>query len=143
MINSTVFFVLISISFILIGSSIRYYYYGYFYKNWEIHNGKITKSSINKGIDAELNDVYFSIIEYEFRIGEKIVTANCLRLGIPTSSKSSTERILNSYPLEKNIDVFYNAATKKSILEKGVTDGTHFMLLIGILTLIVAVTVIK
>jgi hypothetical protein len=60
--NSTVFFILVSISFVLIGSSIRYYYYGYFYKNWETHNGKITKSSINKGIDAELNDVYFSTI---------------------------------------------------------------------------------
>lgn len=127
----------------MISCCCRHYHFGLIFKGWKVYEGKITKSAINKGMDVELRDVYISVIEYEFQVGTEKISASRLRFGIPTNSRGLSERLINFYFLGKSVEVLYDPKTRHSTLERGVTIGTHFLFLFGLLALSAAMVVIK
>lgn len=135
-------YVLISAGAFLVGSGIRYYYLGNLFGKWQEYRGAITKSTVSKATDSDLNEVSFAAIEYEFRVEGVTIKASRIRFGIPTNSRALTEKMTNRYPSGKAVIVFYDPVSKRSILEKGVTDGTYFLFFLGILAFVLAATVV-
>lgn len=100
--------------------------------------GKIQKSHIeekyNKLADPKSAWSYKPVVEYEFEINSKRYTGNKIfaGMGFRTSDKWSMKQIVEKYPENKIVEIFYNPNNpENSFLEKKTYGGFYVLLFVG------------
>ncbi len=127
---------------LLIGLSARSYYLGCLLDRWEECDGVITQSEFKTARGVDVAESQWAAIEYEFEVAGQKITSRSLSFGIPTNTSKAVEGILHRYPVGKQVTVLYDPRKGRSILERGITEGTWFMFGIGIVFVAVAFTLV-
>lgn len=146
-------FILVGIVFIVIGSN--NIYRAYKTSNWPSVQGHITSSEITSHsstyTDTATNSVrneivYNAQINYDYVINGITYSNDEVKVGgtIGTNTTAWAREVLNKYPQEKSVNVYYNPEDPyQSVLEKGLHFSTWFSLGLGLAIFIFAMYIKK
>jgi len=111
--------------------------------SWPAAEGKITISGVSHSTDSDGADSYSPEITYTYTVNNVSQTNKTIKFGENSySSRKKAEGIANSYPVGKNVTVYYDPEKPaRSVLEPGVSAGSYIVIGIGVffilLTLII------
>lgn len=110
---------------------------------WPATKGVILKSEV-KTSRSDDSTTYGADISYEYQVNKQTYTGNKVTFGdVSTSKRSRAEKIVDRFPVEKTVDVFYNPEDpKSSVLEPGLNGGIWLLPGVGSVFLIIPLIIL-
>jgi hypothetical protein len=119
-----------------LGIGLRSFYFGWICRNWMIYRGVITESYLKAENGADGTN-YKPVIEYSFEVNGQEIKGTRLIFGIETNSKEYSAKMLDRYPMGREVFVFYDPKSGKMTLESGASEGAYFMCFMGLVLLFI------
>jgi len=135
--------------FLLIGMGLSYWGWNILQDarasaSWPTIDGKVVKSEVTHSIDSDGGDSYSPEITYVYIVNNEQLANKTIKFGENSySSRKKAEGIAASYPVGKNVTVYYDPQQPdKSVLEPGVSGGSYIVLGIGVLFILITLIAI-
>jgi len=106
---------------------------------WPAADGVVTRSEVTRSTDSDGGDSYSPEITYTYTVNNEQLANKTIKFGENSySSRKKAEGIANSYPVGKNVTVYYDPQQpEKSVLEPGVSAGSYIVIGIGIFFILI------
>ena len=107
---------------------------------WPTSPGRVISSSVvHRGTDGDLT--YYAEVVYEFNVNN--TTFRGMRIAIGHIDNINAQEIVNRYPQDKNVIVYYMPNNpKKCLLELGVHENALRGLRVGLFCLIISLILV-
>lgn len=111
---------------------------------WPTADGKVTKSEVSYSTDADGGDSYSPEVTYTYTVNNTSYSNNTIKFGENAySSRNKAEGIASSYPVGKNVTVYYDPEKpERSVLEPGVSAGSYIVIGIGVFFILITLILI-
>ena len=135
--------------FLLIGIGLTYWGWNILQnarasESWPTADGIVTRSQVSHSTDAEGGDSYQPQVTYTYSAINSTYENNTIKFGENSySSRKKADGIAASYPVGKNVTVYYDPQQPiKSVLEPGVSGGSYIVLGIGIFFILITLVTV-
>lgn len=99
--------------------------------NWPSTTGQILESGFRDYNEPD-NYGYTYHVKYQYSVQGVVHTGTRLRFGLGSyMNKETAERLIARYPVGGEVTVFHHPHKALSVLEKGFTSPTYFLLMVG------------
>ena len=107
--------------------------------SWPTAEGVVTRSEVTRSTDSDGGDSYSPEITYTYTVNNEQLANKTIKFGENSySSRKKAEGIANSYPVGKNVTVYYDPQQpEKSVLEPGVSAGSYIVIGIGVFFILI------
>jgi hypothetical protein len=103
--------------------------------SWPLTNGTVTSSEVAGTM------TYYPTVSYTYIVDSAVYTSSTIsNMNFNTKNRSVAEEVVNKYPLDAEINVYYSSTDpSKALLEPGVNTGNILLLAFGLIVLAVPV----
>ena len=111
---------------------------------WPTVEGQVTRSEVTTSTDSDGDDSYSPEVTYEYLVDDQAYENTTIKFGENSySSRRRAQEIAATYPVGKQVDVFYDPkAPGRSVLEPGVSGGSYIVLGIGAVFVVVSLIIL-
>jgi hypothetical protein len=103
--------------------------------SWPTAQGNVISSDVSYSSNADGGESYSPEVIYQYTVNDQHYESHTIKFGENSySSRRKAEGIASSYPVGKEVTVYYDPQNpERSVLEPGVSGGSYIVLGIGVL----------
>ena len=113
-------------------------------ESWPSTTGVVIESKLSSrrvtgsGKNAGSHTKYFPVVKYTYEFNGTAFTGDRIRIGGQEGDEAEMRSILDQYPVDSEVTVFYSPeAPEQSVLRTGTSGGTYIALISGITMLVI------